>query len=164
MKPVILAAAGAALLLVACSGGSESEDTVYRSEEGSITTSGEGDDATTVIEGADGSGAVVGAGAASAVSGPDWARPYPGSRVVSAIDIPAEGGGMTTFETDANPDTIIAYYRERAEDAGLPTGATMESGDMRQYAAQADNGQALTVIVTPNDGRSSVNVTWQQGS
>jgi hypothetical protein len=162
MKPVVLAAAAA--LLAACSGGSESEDTVYRSEEGTVTTSGEGDDATTVVEGADGSGAVVGAGAAAAVSGPDWARPYPGSRVVSAIDIPAEGGGMTTFETTANPDTVIAYYRERAADAGLPVGATMTTGDMRQYAAQADNGQALTVIVTPNEGRSSVNVTWQQGS
>lgn len=163
MKPLILAAAFASLGLCACTSESDQE-TVIRSDQGSVTTSGEGENTTTVFEAADGSGVVVGAGAAAAVSGPEWARPYPGSRIVSAIDAGPNQGGMTVFETDAAPETVIEYYRQRAEQAGLPTGATMSMGEMRQYAAEAENGQSLTVVVTPNEGRSTVNVAWETTS
>jgi len=164
MKPLALSAiALAALTLAACGGGSE-DKTVYSSEEGSVTTSGEGEDQTMVIENADGTGAVIGAGAGATVTGPDYARPYPGSRIVSTINAGADQGGMTVFESDANPDTIIAYYRERAEDAGLSSGASMTMGETRQFAFEGENGEGLTVIVTPQDGRSTVNVAWESAS
>lgn len=162
MKPLALSAAAlAALALAACN--DTGDGTEVRSDQGSITTSGEGEDATTVIEGADGAGAVIGAGAAAAVAGPDWARPYPGARVMTSVDA-GNGDGATSFETDANPDTVIAYYRERAEEAGLASGANMTMGDMRQYAAQAEGGQSLTVVVQPQGERSVVQVAWESAS
>lgn len=164
MKLIAMTASAlAALSLAACGGGSD-EETVYRSEEGSVTTSGEGEDQTMVIENADGTGAVIGSGAGATVTGPDYARPYPGSRVVSTINAGADQGGMTVFESDANPDTIIAYYRERAADAGLSSGASMTAGETRQFAFEGENGEGLTVIVTPQDGRSTVNVAWEAAS
>jgi hypothetical protein len=167
MKLIVLTASAlAAVSLAACGDGDAAPDetTVYRSEEGSVTTSGEGADQTVVIENADGSGAVVGSGAGATVTGPDYARPYPGSRIVSTIDAGADQGGMTVFETDANPDTIVAYYRGRAEEAGLSSGASMTMGDTRQFAFEGENGEGLTVIVTPQDGRSTVNVAWDAAS
>ena len=169
MKLIVLTASALAVVSLAACGDRDGaaapdETTVYRSEEGSVTTSGEGEDQTMVIEAADGSGAVVGSGAGATVTGPDYARPYPGSRIVSTVDAGADRGGMTVFESDANPDTIIAYYRERAEEAGLSSGANMTMGEMRQYAAESDSGQSLTVVVTPQDGRATVNVAWEAAS
>lgn len=162
MKPLVLSAAAlAALALAACT--DTPDGTEVRSDQGSITTSGDGEDATAVIEGADGAGAVIGAGAAAAVAGPDWARPYPGSRVMTSVDA-GGGDGMTAFQTDANPDTVIAYYRERAEEAGLAAGANMTTGDVRQFAAQADDGQSLTVVVTPQGDEAVVSVAWESAS
>ena len=163
MKLIVLTASALAVVSLAACGDREGaaapdETTVYRSEEGSVTTSGEGEDQTMVIEAADGSGA------GATVTGPDYARPYPGSRIVSTVDAGADRGGMTVFESDANPDTIIAYYRERAEEAGLSSGANMTMGEMRQYAAESDSGQSLTVVVTPQDGRATVNVAWEAAS
>ena len=158
MKPLVLTvSAVAALALAAC--GDRSEGTEVRTEDGTVTATGEGEDASVVVEGADGTGVVMGAGAAAAVAGPAWARPYPGARVMTSVDA-GSGDGATTFETDANPDTVIAYYRERAGEAGLADGANMTMGDTRQYAAQAD-GQSLTVVVQPQGSRSVVQVAWE---
>lgn len=157
MKPPALTAAALALALVAC-GSPSDEGTEVDAGEATVTTSGQGEEAEVVVEGADGATVTMGAGAA-AVAGPAWARPYPGARVMTSVDA-GSGDGATTFETDADPDTVIAYYRERAGQAGLADGASMTMGGMRQYAAEAD-GQRLTVVVQPQGARSVVQLAWE---
>ena len=155
-----LAAPTLALALVAC-GGDGGDETVIRSDQGTITASGEGEDATTVIQGEGGATATVGAGAGGAVAGPDYAQPYPGSRVVSTVNAPGDGAGMTTLETDADPDAIITFYRERAEAAGLTPRASMTMGETRQFGASGPDGTEFNVLVSPQGGRSTVAVTWE---
>lgn len=149
----------AALTLAACGGGGDDE-TVVRSDQGTITASRDGESVT--VQGADGSSAVIGAGAEGAVAGPDYAQPYPGSRVVSTVNAPGDGAGMTTLETDADPEAIIAFYRERAEAAGLTPRASMTMGDTRQFGATGPDGEEFNVVVSPQGDRSTVAVTWDQ--
>ena len=150
-----------ALILCACSGESEDE-VIHPSEQGTVTTSGSGEDATTRIDTADGTTVVAGAGAEAAVSGPVFARPYPGSRVVSAVDAPNANAGLVTFETDANPETILAYYRERAQEAGFGGSAVMNVGDTRQFAASNEAGGQFNVTIAPNGEVSTVTVAWEE--
>ena len=153
----------AALVLCACSGGSE-EEVIHQSDQGTVTTSGSGDDATTTIDAADGTTVVAGAGAEAAVAGPVFARPYPGSRVVSAVDAPNENAGLVTFETDADPETIIAYYRERAQEAGFGGSTVMNMGENRQFAASSQAGGQFNVLIAPNGDLSTVTVAWEDAS
>lgn len=149
----------ATIALAACEGGNEREQVTVPG--GVVTTEGSGADQSVTVEGADGQRVVLGSGAsATAASAPTFAQPYPGAEVQQSVQVPGQQGGMLVFSTDANPDTVIAYYRERAGEAGLADGANMTMGDTRQYAAQAD-GQSLTVVVQPQGARSVVQVAWE---
>ncbi|GAA0651258.1 hypothetical protein [Brevundimonas lenta] len=80
----------------------------------------------------------------------------------------AEGpGGILSFKTDATPDQVIAFYRQRAEAAGLKSINTMNRDDARAYAAGdgADGtGKLLNVIATPVDGGpTDVMLSWSNG-
>lgn len=116
--------------------------------------------ATVPTEGADATAPGAIAETAS-IDGPIFARPYPGSRVVSAVTSPQNDGGLIVLQTDADPGTVIAYYRARAEDAGMTARAEMAIGDTRQFGADTPQGGELNVEVTPQDARSTVTVSWQ---
>lgn len=152
----------AALALAACSGAESEERTETRVDGGTIRTEGSGENTTAIIETDDGAGAVIGAGAAAeADSGPIFARPYPGSRVVSSVTSPSDDAGLITFQTDAPVDTVIAYYRERADEAGFNSLAEMTMGGSRHFGAEAPSGGEFNVVVQPQDGQSTVTVTWE---
>lgn len=113
--------------------------------------------------------AVVG-GAASAADGPpSFAVVYPGAQVDGqplAAGGEAGPGGLVTFTTTASPDDVVAFYRERAEKAGLRSVAGMNQGDTRAYGAAADavNGASLQVVATPTEtGVTSVQLGWSAG-
>ena len=126
-----------------------------------MTAEGSGEDQTVTVQGADGQSVVFGSGsAASAAGAPAFAQPYPGGQVQQSVTAPGQGGGMLVFTTDANPDTVIAYYRARAEEAGLVSGATMTQDQTRMYGAEGPEGGDLAVVVAPADGASNVTVTW----
>ena len=75
-------------------------------------------------------------------------------------------GGLVTFTTTASPDDVVAFYRERAEKAGLRSVAGMNQGDTRAYGAAADagNGASLQVVATPTEtGVTSVQLGWSAG-
>ncbi|MBN8551833.1 MAG: hypothetical protein J0L52_02930 [Caulobacterales bacterium] len=147
-----------ALPLAAC-GGSESSDAASVHADGTGTEAHEGTGtATAPAEGdVDGTEAPIPTDTADA---PAFTRPYPGSRVVSDVRAPTETGGLLTFQTDDDPGTIIAYYRERAEEAGLTARADITMGDTRQFGADSRQGGELSVSITPQDDLSTVTVTW----
>lgn len=113
--------------------------------------------------------AALGAGAPAVGDAPAFASLYPGAVVNGAPTLasgPAGPGGVVVFTTDAPPETIVAYYRQRAEAAGLRPIMSMNQGDARAYgaAASGENGASLQVVASPGDGGlTSVQLTWSAG-
>lgn len=113
--------------------------------------------------------AVVGGAAPAADGPPSFAVVYPGAQVDGqplAAGGEAGPGGLVTFTTTASPDDVVAFYRERAEKAGLRSVAGMNQGDTRAYGAAADavNGASLQVVATPTEtGVTSVQLGWSAG-
>lgn len=105
----------------------------------------------------------------AAPGAPAFAVVYPGGNPkgpATAGQSPAGPGGMLEFTTDASPDEVVAFYRERAEAAGLKSINALNRDDARAYAAGdgADGaGQLLNVIATPVDGTTDVLLTWSNG-
>ena len=113
--------------------------------------------------------AVAGGAAPAAAGAPSFAVLYPGAQVDGqplAAGGEAGPGGLVTFTTSASPDDVVAFYRERAEKAGLRSVAGMNQGETRAYGAAADavNGASLQVVATPTEtGETSVQLGWSAG-
>ncbi|MDY6923551.1 MAG: hypothetical protein SWI22_06275 [Pseudomonadota bacterium] len=114
---------------------------------------------------------IAGASAAPAAAGaPVFAVIYPGGAPGGPATVaqgPEGPGGIVEFTTDAPPADVIAFYRQRAESAGLKPINTMNRGDSMGYAAGdgADGrGQLLSVVATGLEGEpTSVQLTWTAG-
>ena len=112
--------------------------------------------------------AALGEAEPAAPGAPAFAALYPGATaeapaVIAAGD--AGQGGLVTFETSASPDEVIAYYRDRAAQAGLRPVMGMNQGDARAYGA-ADgepDGAKLSVVAAPAEGNTSVQLSWSEG-
>lgn len=100
---------------------------------------------------------------------PAFAALYPGARLSGPMTLsegPAGPGGIVTFTTDANPETVIRYYREQAEGHGLTSMMAMNQGEARAYGAVAagGTGASLQVVADPvSPGSTSVQLTWSAG-
>ena len=168
----LLAAAGlsAALVLTGCN---QPGDEV-RSEAGGEAAAepsaptparAPGDDAPT-----SGPAAPGGPATAAAPGAPAFAVIYPGA-VPKSEPVAAQGpsgpGGTLEFTTEATPDEVVAFYRQRAEAAGLKAITTLNRDGARGYAAGdgADGrGQMLNVVATPvEDGPTDVLLMWSSG-
>ncbi len=108
---------------------------------------------------------------ATAIKGaPAFAALYPGAQT-DAAPVTASGpdgpGGIVTFTTDATPDAVIDFYRQRAEKAGLFPIMAMNQGEARAYGASArtEKGASLQVVAAPGeDGLTSVQLSWSDGA
>ncbi len=105
----------------------------------------------------------------AAPGAPVFAVVYPGG-IVSGPATVAQGpdgpGGILSFTTDAAPETVIAFYRQRAEAAGLASVMAMNQGEARAYGAAAEDGSGklLRVVATPvENGPTSVQLDWTAG-
>jgi len=99
---------------------------------------------------------------------PAFAVLYPGGEIQAPPTLasgPAGPGGLVAFQTDADPETIVEFYRQRAEAAGLSSVMAMNMGEARSYgAAKADAGANLQVVASPaEDGKTSVQLSWSAG-
>lgn len=112
------------------------------------------------------------AAAVPAASGaPAFAVIYPGG-VIKAPAMVAQGpagpGGIVEFTTEATPEAVIAFYRQRAEAAGLKPINTMSRGNSAGYAAGDGvdgRGQLLSVVATRVEGEAtSVQLDWTAGT
>lgn len=164
MKRAFVTMAALSLMAVsACDGASDAA-----SSEGSVP----GDVAATddaVPPAASVEAPVVLASAEPAAPGaPDFAALYPDA-VVEAPPTIADGeagpGGLVTFTTEADPESVIAFYRERAEASGLASVMTMNQGDAQAYGAAAPQGANLRVVAAPTEaGPTSVQLSWSAGT
>ncbi len=94
---------------------------------------------------------------------PAFAVLYPGGSVddeAIAATGPSGPGGLVTYLTDADPETVIAFHRARAEAAGLASVMAMNQGEARAYGAARDQDN-LQVVASPTpEGRTSVQLSW----
>jgi hypothetical protein len=94
---------------------------------------------------------------------------YPGGEIEAPPTIASDStgsGGLVTFLTAADPETIVTFYRARAEAAGLSSVMAMNMGEARSYGAAKDGvGTNLQVVASPlEDGTTSVQVSWSAGA
>lgn len=101
---------------------------------------------------------------------PVFAALYPGAQADAPATVasgPTGPGGLVTFTTDAAPEAVVAFYRQRAEAAGLSPVMAMNQGEARAYgaAARKADGASLQVVASPGeDGLTSVQLTWSAGA
>ena len=101
---------------------------------------------------------------------PVFAALYPGAQADAPATVasgPTGPGGLITFTTEAAPEAVIAFYRQRAEAAGLAPVMAMNQGEARAYgaAARKENGATLQVVASPGEGGlTSVQLTWSVGA
>lgn len=96
-------------------------------------------------------------------AGPAFAETYPGAEIEQATLSEADGtfGGLMVFTTGAPAEEIIAFYRDRAEAAGLSPTMAMAQGDTQAYgAAHPQSGATLSVVASPDGARTSVQLSW----
>ena len=109
------------------------------------------------------------AAAPAAPGAPAFAVVYPGGAAQGPATVargPDGPGGILSFTTDATPDAVIDFYRQRAEAAGLASVMAMNTGDARAYGAAAGDGsgKVLHVVATPVEGGpTSVQLDWTNG-
>lgn len=107
---------------------------------------------------------------ASIDGAPAFAALYPGAQTDGPATVangPTGPGGLITFTTDAGPDAVVAFYKQRAEAAGLAPVMAMNQGEARAYgaAARSTNGATLQVVASPGEGGlTSVQLTWSAGA
>jgi hypothetical protein len=106
----------------------------------------------------------------AAVGAPDFAVIYPGGTPkgpATTAQGPEGPGGLVRFTTEAEPETVIAFYRQRAEAAGLKPINSMKRGNAQAYSAGdgADGrGQLMQVIAERIEGGSTdVQLDWTAG-
>ena len=99
---------------------------------------------------------------------PSFAVLYPGGEIEAPATVATSAagpGGLVAFRTDADPATVVEFYRARAEAAGLSSVMAMNMGEARSYgAAKADAGANLQVVASPVEGgQTSVQLSWSAG-
>ena len=106
----------------------------------------------------------------AAPNAPEFAVLYPDATPVGPATMargPTGPGGILTFTTDAQPEAVVAFYRERAESSGLKTIASMNQGGARAYSAgdgANGAGKLLSVVATPGEeGPTNVQLSWTAG-
>lgn len=106
----------------------------------------------------------------AASGAPDFAVIYPGAKTDGPATVaqgPVGPGGIVSFTTDASPETVIAFYRGRAEAGGLTPITAMNQGKARAYSAgdgATGRGKLLSVVATPvDDGATNVQLSWTAG-
>ncbi len=105
----------------------------------------------------------------AAPGAPAFAVVYPGGAAEGPATVargPDGPGGILSFTTEATPDAVIDFYRQRAESAGLASVMAMNTGDARAYGAAASDGSGklLRVVATPvENGPTSVQLDWTAG-
>jgi hypothetical protein len=101
---------------------------------------------------------------------PQFAALYPGATLdapMTTANGPSGPGGMATYTTAAPPEEVVAFYRQRAEEAGLAPMMAMNQGEARAYSAAtgSPNGPSIQVVASPAEGgMTSVQLSWSEGA
>lgn len=110
---------------------------------------------------------VTGTAAPAIAGAPAFAVIYPGGQPkgpATTAQSPAGPGGTVDFTTDASPDEVVAFYRQRADAAGLKPINSLNRDEARGYSAGDGGGRLLLVVATPVDaGPTDVQLSWTGG-
>ena len=93
---------------------------------------------------------------------PSYVRVYPDATQVMQVEV--AGMEAVVFQTPAQPDTVLAYYRAQAATDQLPEaplqgGAT--AGQTSTSFGSASSGRYLVVMVRPHEQGSAVTLTYK---
>ena len=68
--------------------------------------------------------------------------PYPGAEELSRTSISQDGQSYTllSLQADASPETLVAYYRQQAEAAGIPISLEASNNGMHQIGGESSTG------------------------
>ncbi|PZN92616.1 MAG: hypothetical protein DCF31_15570 [Alphaproteobacteria bacterium] len=122
-----------------------------------------GDDGTSTAPRGGGAAPVAaGAGGTWPADAPAHAPPYPGARITGATRAVSNGviGSRLGFETDDSPTAVVAFYKARAERAGLPEVATLTNDTTALYSAGAASGPRINVEASAAGGTTMVALTF----
>jgi hypothetical protein len=129
----------------------------------SMTTSGEGANASMVMKGPDGT-VKIGAGSDKA---PDWVPPYPGSSPQNAFSASngGERSGSYSFVTKDPVDKVESFYGDALKSSGFAvsnmnsTNSEGKAGGMVSGGEKTTNRAVVVGLSTETDG-THVNVTY----
>lgn len=166
MRAILLAAA-VPLALAAC-GKPADKTTTVQAGGTRVTTSAAGSQVTVTDSAGQTTTIKAGAPAAAAASAgpaaPSFAPVYPGAAVLSRIDAPGGGGGVTILRlsTKDTPDKVLAFYREAAAKAGVPVSADMDMGGSKMFAAEEEGGARgmQMTAAAGKDGLTIIDLTY----
>lgn len=159
---------------LALSGCGSREATVAKTEDGKVTTSGDGSFNVSTTDGGSATVAIRGdamAEAAAEISGllPAFAPMYPGSQVRSTIR-GSDGGGSSgrviTLETRDSLADVVKFYDSRIESAGADAQMRMDQGDSAMRMVTDKEGRTGTMIAVSDGGsfRTITITVGQEGS
>ena len=90
---------------------------------------------------------------------PEFLAVYPGARITSSVD-GGPRGGTVTFSSMATPNELAAYYRARAQAAGLHPKTDVSAGDVRilmfDDAPRGRRSFVLTLTSRPDGVQAAV--------
>lgn len=162
----MLAVAGAATAMVLAGCGQPAAEDAASAEDAAAPAAAE----VAAAPAAAARAAPAGIAAPAAPGAPAFAVIYPGGQPKAPPTLaqgPAGPGGMIEFITDATPEQVVDFYRQRAESAGLKTINTLNRDGVRGYGAGdgADGaGKLVNVMATPVEGGGAdVALMWSNG-
>lgn len=164
MRRGAMVAIAVALACSAC--GQKQETTVATGPDGTkmTMTQDAGDNVATVnVTTGNGQTASFSAGGGTwPATAPAFAPAYPGAKIAGGFSGATDGksAAMVSFETGDAPDTVVAFYRDKARAAGLKDETTVGSGGMKMYGAKTPDGGGFSVMARAESGKTTATVSY----
>ena len=141
----------AAIALAGCGG--PDEGSTQTEDSDTADYQGDGDDGDTVIiRGDDGEDLVINTGSAASVNLPDGYSIYPGASVVNTTSMnQSDGQGMLMIlQSDASPESMVTFYRQQAENAGIEIGTEVNANGTMMVAGESEEGHTFSFSASPS--------------
>lgn len=149
----LVLATSAALALAACGSETKGEFTTEDGENAEYTIDKDSGETSMTIKSEDGT-ATLRSGSEVPVNLPSGFSLFPGSKVVTntVVKQPDGQGTMVMFEADAQPDAVIAHYREQAKAAGFAIELEMNTNGTTMIVGKREaDGSSLSVTATSGE-------------
>ncbi len=149
----ILFLSAAAVALSACGPADEGSALIEDGQTVDYDTSSASANSEIRIADANGGETVINSSAGSADL-PDGYSVYPDATVVSSTVMNQSDGQGTLIimQSDAEPEQLVKFYRQQAQNAGIEIGMEMTSNGMMMIAGETDDGGTFSFSASPSEG------------
>lgn len=146
---------------------SDGQSTVISTKDGTVAVSKDGNSTVAVTN--DGQSVHISTANAWPATLPTYIPRYPGATVTTTFagssSSGGKSGGMVAFTTADAPERVVSFYKDEAARAGLGEVATMATGGSQMFTAtDKATHRDLTIQATPDDGKTTVSLTYGMGS